>query len=48
MSQKEELLKNNAAYVASFADGGKPMPPARKALVITCMDGVCDCCWWWW
>ncbi|PRW33333.1 carbonic anhydrase [Chlorella sorokiniana] len=33
-----EFSKNNEAYVAGFASGGKPMPPARKALLITCMD----------
>ena len=40
MANREEFQSNNASYVASFADGGKPMPPARKALVITCMDGA--------
>lgn len=34
-----EFTQNNDAYVAGFQSGGKPMPPARKALLITCMDG---------
>jgi hypothetical protein len=25
-----EFEKNNAEYVASFTDGDKPLPPARK------------------
>lgn len=33
-----EFVANNDAYVAGFSSGGKPMPPARKALLITCMD----------
>lgn len=40
MSNKAEFESNNAAYVAAFKEGGKPMPPARKALVIACMDGA--------
>jgi len=35
-----EFSTNNDAFVASFSSGGKPMPPARKALLITCMDAV--------
>ena len=34
-----EFAKKNDEFVAAFTQGGKPMPPARKALLITCMDG---------
>jgi carbonic anhydrase len=39
MSNIDELLDNNAAYVAAF--GGKadlPLPPARRTAVVACMD----------
>jgi carbonic anhydrase len=39
MSHTDELLDNNAAYVATF--GGKadlPLPPARGTAVVACMD----------
>ena len=38
MSATDELLRNNDAYVASFASGDLPMPPARKVAVVACMD----------
>ena len=39
MANLDHFKAANEASVAGFKDGGKPMPPARKALVITCMDG---------
>ncbi|KAL4439978.1 hypothetical protein ABPG75_002979 [Micractinium tetrahymenae] len=33
-----DFSKANAAFVESFKDGDKPLPPARKAVLITCMD----------
>ena len=38
MSTTEELLKNNRQYAGAFDQGGKPMPPARKVAILTCMD----------
>lgn len=46
-----DFTKANEAFVESFKDGGKPLPPARKAVLITCMDGEGAlplpprCCW---
>lgn len=34
--------KANEQYVASFNEGGLPLPPARKALVLACMDARLD------
>ncbi|KAG7673091.1 hypothetical protein Ndes2526B_g05340 [Nannochloris sp. 'desiccata'] len=33
-----EFEKNNAGYVASFTDGDKALPPARKTAIVACMD----------
>lgn len=38
MSATDELLKNNEAYVASFAKGDLPIPPAKGVAVVACMD----------
>lgn len=38
MSFYEEALKANARYAAGFKHGDLPAPPARKAVVLTCMD----------
>lgn len=38
MSQFEELIPNNDEYAAHFMHGDKPMPPARKIALVTCMD----------
>jgi carbonic anhydrase len=32
------MIEANREYTASFADGGKPMPPARHVAILTCMD----------
>ena len=38
MSQTDELLKNNEAYVSSFDKADLPIPPAKKVAVLACMD----------
>jgi carbonic anhydrase len=38
MSVTDELLTNNEEFAAGFAQGDKPMPPARKLAVVACMD----------
>ncbi|MEU0934682.1 carbonic anhydrase [Embleya sp. NPDC005971] len=37
MSVTDELLANNAAYVAAFT-GPLPLPPAKHVAVVACMD----------
>ncbi len=38
MAFYEEALKANEAYAANFQHGDLPIPPSRKAVVVTCMD----------
>jgi len=38
VSVTDELLRNNDAYVASFASGDLPMPPGKPVAVLACMD----------
>jgi carbonic anhydrase len=39
VSNTDELLENNAGYVAEFGDKGDlPMPPGRRTAVVACMD----------
>jgi carbonic anhydrase len=38
MSATDELLANNAAYVAAFHKGDLPISPAKKVAIIACMD----------
>ena len=38
MSSTDDLLANNDTYAASFDKADLPLPPARKAAVIACMD----------
>lgn len=38
MGATGDLLANNAAYAATFESGGLPVPPARRLVVLTCMD----------
>jgi carbonic anhydrase len=38
VSSTDDLLANNDAYAASFDKADLPLPPARKAAVIACMD----------
>ena len=38
MTVTDELLANNAAYVAAFDKGDLPLPPGKKIAVVACMD----------
>jgi carbonic anhydrase len=38
MSELDRMLDANKQYAAGFSDGGKPMPPARRVAILTCMD----------
>ena len=38
MSTTDDLLRNAETYATSFDDGSLPMPPARKVVVVACMD----------
>jgi len=38
VSSTDELLRNAEAYAASFDQGDLPLPPARKVVVLACMD----------
>jgi carbonic anhydrase len=38
LSETDQLLKNNEAYVKSFDKPDLPLPPAKKVAVIACMD----------
>ena len=40
MPNFDDFVAGNEEFVATFKDGDKPMPPARKALLVTCMDGA--------
>lgn len=42
MSATDELLRNNAAYAASFAHGELRPPPRLPVAVLTCMDARID------
>ncbi len=38
MSATNEFLANNESYAENFTKGGKPMPPAKKVSIVSCMD----------
>ena len=38
MTVTDELLRNAAAYAASFNKGDLPMPPGKQIAVVACMD----------
>lgn len=38
MPVKDEVLAANEQYVKRFQTGDLPMPPARRFIVVTCMD----------
>lgn len=38
MSRFDEFLTANEQFAATFAQGGLPMPPARRVAVVACMD----------
>ncbi len=42
MSTTDELVANNAGYVAGFSKGDLPLPPAKKVAVLACMDARLD------
>jgi carbonic anhydrase len=42
MSATDDLVANNAEYVAGFDKGDLPLPPARKVAVLACMDARLD------
>jgi carbonic anhydrase len=42
VSATDDLLARNAAYVESFASGGRPAPPAKKVAILACMDARLD------
>jgi carbonic anhydrase len=42
MSATDDVLSNNAEYAEHFANGDLPAPPARKLVVVTCMDARID------
>ncbi|KAI9662205.1 MAG: hypothetical protein M1829_006187 [Trizodia sp. TS-e1964] len=39
---QENLVHKNSAYAASFTQGSLGLPPAKKYLVLTCMDARID------
>ena len=42
MTNVEEILAANAAFAAAFDAGGRPIKPARRLVVVTCMDSRID------
>lgn len=38
MSAIDDFLENNEDYVEKFANGHKPLPPAKNTAVVACMD----------
>jgi carbonic anhydrase len=38
VSNTDDLLANNAAYVDAFDKADLPLPPARKTAIVACMD----------
>lgn len=42
MSSTDELVANNASYAAGFTKGELPLPPAKKVVVLACMDARLD------
>ena len=38
MTATDDLLRNAAAYAATFDKGDLPLPPAKKVAVLACMD----------
>ena len=42
MAAVDELLAANRSFSDGFDEGGKPMPPARGVVVVTCMDARID------
>lgn len=42
MSLAEQFESNNKSYVSTFTKGDLALPPAKKALVLVCMDARID------
>lgn len=42
MAVVDELLEANRTFAEGFEEGGKPMPPARNVVIVTCMDARID------
>ena len=42
MTATDDLIANNAGYVAGFDKGELPLPPAKKVAVLACMDARLD------
>jgi carbonic anhydrase len=42
MSSTDELVSNNSSYAAGFTKGDLPLPPAKKVVVLACMDARLD------
>jgi carbonic anhydrase len=42
MTATDEFVRNNEAYVATFASGDLATPPSRQVAVVTCMDSRMD------
>ena len=42
MTATDDLIANNAAYVAGFTKGDLPLPPATNVAVLACMDARLD------
>ena len=42
MSATDELIANNAQYVAAFDKGSLPLPPGKRVAVLACMDARLD------
>ncbi len=42
MSVTDEFLAANAQYATTFIKGDLPMPPARRAAILVCMDARID------
>jgi carbonic anhydrase len=42
MSVVDEVTAANERYASGFTNGGLPMPPGRKFVVVTCMDARLD------
>ena len=42
MSSTDEFLANNARYAGAFEKGDLPVPPAKGAVIVACMDARID------
>jgi carbonic anhydrase len=42
VSATDELIANNAQYVAAFDKGSLPLPPGKRVAVLACMDARLD------